>query len=98
MPREEFELIEDSLEEIVIYNMVVEYQGIVQTDEDIIEIKQKTNERSTSEIIQGNVSQTSMVESNDDVLESTTMSQVVIAHEEEVLTQSFSESSDEELD
>ena len=45
IPREEFELIDDpnSLEDIVIYDVVVEYQGVITStthmDEDIIEIK-----------------------------------------------------------
>ena len=44
----------------------------------------------------GDSSQTSI--SSNDVLESTTMSQVIIAHEEEVLAQSVAEPSDEDLD
>ena len=44
----------------------------------------------------GDSSQTPM--SNSDALESSTMSQVVIAHEVEVQAQSFGEPSDEELE
>ena len=100
IPREEFTLIEDqdSLEEIVIYDMVVEYQGIVQYDEEMSGIRQKADEKSTSEIILGNVSQYPRVESKEDVFESTMLSQMEVSHEEEILAQSFGEPSDEELD
>ena len=62
------------------------------------EIRQKADEKSISEIILGNVSQNPRVESKEDVLESTTLSQMVVSHEEEILAQSFGEPSDEELD
>ena len=102
IPREEFEIMDDpnSLEDIVIYDVVVEYQGIVtsttHTEEDIIEIKLEPTEKNKSVIMLRDSSQTLIP--NSDVLEFTTMSQVVIAHEEEVLAQSFGEPSDEELE
>ena len=95
IPREEFEIMDDpnSLEDIVIYDVVVEYQGIVtsttHTEEDIIEIKLEPTEKNKSVIMLRDSSQTLIP--NSDVLEFTTMSQVVIAHEEEVLAQSFGE-------
>ena len=100
IPSEEFTLIEDqdSLEEIMIYDMVVEYQGIVQYDEDMSEIRLRADDKSTSEIILGNVSQNPRVESKEDIFESTTLSHMVVSHEEEILAQSFGEPSDEELD
>ena len=102
IPREEFELIDDpnSLDDIVIYDVVVEYQGIITStthmEEDIIEIKMEPTKNNTSVIMLGDSSQTPI--SNSDALESTTMSQVVIAHEEEVQAQSFGAPSDEELE
>ena len=102
IPREEFTLIEDheSLEEIVIYDMVVEYQGIVHYDGDIIEIKEGVTERSPSKDIVEDIPQSQTVKSNSitDILELTTMSRVIISHEEEVLAQSCGETSDEDLD
>ena len=104
IPREEFELIDDpnSLEEIVIYDVVVEYQGIItsntRAEEDVIEVKTKPTEKYPSKTVLGNTPQTLMNESNNEILESTTMSQAVIAHEEEVRAQSFGEPSDEELE
>ena len=100
IPREEFTLIEDheSLEEIVIYDMVVEYQSIKQYDGDTIETKEELKEKGTSEIVPGNVTRTPTAETNIETLESTTMSQVVIAREEEVLAQSFGEPSNEEIE
>ena len=97
IPREEFTLIDDhdSLGKIVIYDIVVKYQAIIQYDADIIEVKAEPNERNPSENILGNTSQNLIFESNNDVLEPTTMSQVVISHVEEVLAKSFGEPSDE---
>ena len=71
IPMEEFTLIEDqdSLEEIVIYDMVVEYQGVAQYDEDMSGIRQKAYEKRTSEIILVNASQNPRVESKEDGLE-----------------------------
>ena len=90
----------NSLEDIVIYDVVVEYHGIMTStthmEEDIVEIKMEPTEKNTSVIMLRDSSQTTIP--NSDVLESMTMSQVVIAHEEEVFAQSFSEPSDEELE
>ena len=97
IPREEFELIDDpnSIEEITIYDVVVEYQGIMtsktQMEEEVIEIE-------TEPSINTKEDSSQILKPSSDVLESTTMSQILIAHEEEVLTQSFDEPSDEELE
>ena len=64
IPREEFELIDDpnSLEEIVIYDVVVEYQGIMTStthmEEDIVEIKMEPTETNTSVIMLADPSRT----------------------------------------
>ena len=102
VPREEFELIDDpnSIEEITIYDVVVEYQGIItsttQMEEEVIEIETKPTERETSIIT--NEDSWQILKPSSDVLESTTMSQILIAHEEEALAQSFGEPSDEEIE
>ena len=86
----------------MIYDVVVEYQGIItsttRVEEDVIEVKIEPTERCPSENTLGSTSQILMDESNSNVLDPTTMSQVVIAHEEEFLAQSFGEPSDEELE
>ena len=65
-------------------------------EEEVIEIKMEPTERNMSITMLRESSQTPI--SSNDALESTTMSQVVIAHEEEVFAQSFGEPSDEELE
>ena len=92
IPKDEFELMNDldSLEDII-YDLVVEYQGIITSTipagEYVIEINVEPTERNPKDTILGNTSQP----------EPTTMSQVVISHEEEVSAQNFGEQSDEEL-
>ena len=90
-----------SLEEIIIYD-VVEYQSTItstiQAEDDVVEIKTETTEKYPSENTLGNTSQILTDGSDNKELEPTTISQVVIAHEEEVLAQSFGEPSDEDLE
>ena len=78
--------------------MVVEFQGIVQYDGDIIEIKEGVADRNPSKDTVEDIPQSQTVKSDSDILESTIMSQVIISHEEEILAQSCGEPSDEDLD
>ena len=83
IPRDEFTFISDpdSLEDIVIYDMVGEYQAVVTVkknkDEDIIEIKPEPQERCepSNKIM------------SDSQPETTTMSQIIVDHEEIVSAQ-----------
>ena len=78
IPREEFTLIDDpdSLEDIVIYDIVIEYQATVTIrNDDIIEIKPEPQERAAKEAAESS-SQTEK-----------TMSQIIVDHEEIVSAQ-----------
>ena len=58
IPRDEFTFISDpdSLEDVVIYDMVVEYQAVFTikktTDDDIVEIKPEPQEQNVNNIIE----------------------------------------------
>ena len=82
----------------MIYDLMVEYQGIVQYDGDIIEIKEGVTDRNPSKDIVEDIPQSQTFKSDSDIFESTNMSQGIISHEEEVLAQSCGEPSDEDLD
>ena len=70
IPRDKFERMDDpeSLEDILIYDVVVEYQ-------DIIEVKAEPRD-----IVEGNQSKSLKLDTSRDELKPTTMSQVMISH------------------
>ena len=104
IPREEFTYINehDSLEEIVIYDMVVEYQGImtskIQYEDEVTVIEDEEKKQDPRDIVGEFSSKTLTLDTSRDELEPTTISQVMISHEEEVSAQSFGERSDKELE
>ena len=102
IPKDEFALLNDpdSLGEIIIYDMAVEYQGIItstiRAEEDVIEIKVEQIEQDPMNIVLENPTNNPVSNKSNDEPEPTTLCQVLLS--QVVAMQDFGIPSDEELE